>query len=75
MNNAQTAYIIKKRCKEKGVSVKALLEVCKIRKGLIYDLEKRDKVPAVDLLEKIAICLDCSVDYLIGRTDNPKVNI
>jgi len=74
MDVAQSAEIIKKRCNEKNISVKALLEECEIRKGLIYDMEKRLKSPGAELLEKIAIRLDCSVDYLIGRTDNPEVN-
>lgn len=29
---------------------------------------------ASDSLAKIADYLDCSVDYLLGRTDNPEVN-
>ena len=27
-----------------------------------------------DSLARIADCLDCSVDYLLGRTENPAVN-
>ncbi len=30
--------------------------------------------PKSENLAKIADCLDCSVDYLLGRTDNPEVN-
>ena len=74
MNNAQTAEIIRKRCADKKISVKALLEECEIRKGLIYDLEKRDRGPLAETLEKIAVRLDCSVDYLMGRTGNPDIN-
>ncbi|UQA28483.1 helix-turn-helix domain-containing protein [Flavonifractor plautii] len=29
---------------------------------------------AADSLARIADYLDCSVDYLLGRTDNPEVN-
>lgn len=29
---------------------------------------------AFDSLAKIADYLDCSVDYLLGRTDNPEIN-
>lgn len=29
---------------------------------------------ALDSLAKIADYLDCSVDYLLGRTDNPEIN-
>ena len=74
MDNAQTALLIKKRCKIKSIPVGDLLLRCNIRKGLIYDMEKRDKTPSAAVLEKIAVELDCSVDYLLGRTDNPEVN-
>jgi len=50
-----------------------LLE-CGIYKSLIYDLEKRDRTPSAEVLEKIADYLDCSVDYLLVRTDRPDIN-
>ena len=74
MTNAQTAAIIKATCKSKGTSVSALLQKCEIRKSLIYDMEKRDWTPSAETLERIADYLDCSVDYLLGRTDVPEVN-
>ena len=74
MDNVVLAKIIKDRCKEKGISVLRLLENCNIRKSLIYDLEKRDFTPSADTVERIAVYLDCSVDYLLGRTDKPEVN-
>lgn len=74
MNNAQSASIIKSLCKSKGVSVSTLLLHCDIRKSLMYDMEKRDYTPSSEILEKIADYLDCSVDYLLGRTDKPEVN-
>jgi len=74
MNNLQVAERIKKRCADKKISVKTLLEECGLNKGVIYEMTGRNKTPIADTLEKIAIRLDCSVDYLIGRTDNPEVN-
>ena len=74
MKNAQMALIIKTTCKNKGKSVAQMLSDCNIRKSLIYDLEKRDWTPSVSLVEQIADYLDCSVDYLLGRTDKPEVN-
>ena len=73
MNNTHTAQLIKLLCKNKNISVSRLLEECNIRKSLIYDLEKRDYTPSAEVLEKIADYLDCSVDYLLGRTDCPEV--
>lgn len=74
MDNAHTAQIIKSTCKSKGISVTSLLVECKIRKSLIYDLEKRNWTPSAELIECVADYLDCSVDYLLGRTDNPEIN-
>ncbi len=74
MNHAATAKIIKERCKSLNVAVSHLLSECDIRKSLIYDLEVRNFTPSAEVLEKIADYLDCSVDYLLGRTDKPEVN-
>ena len=74
MENARTSEIIKARCKERGISVAVILRECGIYKSLIYDLEKRDRTPSAEVLEKIADSLDCSVDYLLGRTDMPDIN-
>ncbi len=35
---------------------------------------KNGAIPNGEALAKIADYLDCSVDYLLGRTDNPEVN-
>lgn len=74
MNHTQTAQIIKDLCKMKSVTITKLLLECEIRKSLIYDLEKRNWSPSVEIFERIADYLDCSVDYLLGRTDDPKVH-
>ena len=55
-----TAYRI---AKETGIS-----------QGLMAEYHRGEKVPAVNNLIKIADYLDCSVDYLLGRTDNSDVN-
>lgn len=71
MNNIQLANTIKLLCKDKKLTVKSLLENCKINRNFMYDLEKKAQAPSADKLEAIADYLDCSVDYLLGRTDNP----
>lgn len=65
---------IKDLCKEKRITVKSLLETTGISRSFIYDLEKGRSVPSADKFERIADYLDCSVDYLLGRTDVPEVN-
>ena len=72
MDNIQFAKKIKQLCKENKITVKVLLEHCGISKSFIYELEKRGRVPLTDKLELIADYLEVSVDYLLGRTDNPQ---
>ena len=74
MENAHIAYKIKLLCKLRGITISELLFKCNITKSFIYDLEKRSTSPSCDKLSRIADYLDCSVDYLLGRTDNPEVN-
>ncbi|RKI37786.1 XRE family transcriptional regulator [bacterium D16-51] len=74
MNNVQFVSTIKLLCKAKGITVSTLLVKCSLRKSLIYDVEKRNAKPSIEIVESIADYLDCSVDYLLGRTDNPEIN-
>lgn len=70
MDNAQVAKKIKILCSEKGVSVAKMLNESHVTKGIIHDLEVRDRTPSTATLLKIANYFDCSVDYLLGRTNN-----
>ena len=72
MNSAQVASNIKRLCNAISIPINQMLNDCGIRKGLIYDMEKRNTIPSTEILEKIADYLDCSVDYLLGRTDIKK---
>lgn len=74
MNHLQTAQIIKQLCQRKSIPVSQLLSECHIRKSFIYDLEKRQFTPSTETIEQIANYFDVSIDYLVGRTDNPKIN-
>jgi len=74
VNVAVIANMVRARCKEKGVSVKATLEAANVDKGFIYDTEKRGCVPLIETVGALADVLDCSIDYLVGRTDNSEVN-
>lgn len=75
MNNAQSASIIKNLCKTKSITVSSLLNACQIRKGLIYDMEKRNRTPSAETFEQIADYFDCSVDYLLGRTNTQELEL
>ena len=66
MNNAQVAERIKLKCKEKNISIAAMLRACDLSSTMIYEMERRNKTPRLDNMAKIAVFLDCSLDYLAG---------
>lgn len=59
--------------KQQKLSKNKLLINAELNKS-VFDNMKKGQIPSVDKLHKIADYLDCSVDYLLGRTDNPKIN-
>ena len=71
-NSKQTADCIKQLAKEKHIAVNAMLIACDINKDALYTMQSKGFYPRVEALTKIADYLDCSVDYLLGRTDNPQ---
>lgn len=73
-NPQEISSIIKSSVQCKNLTVKKLLEDCQINKGFIYDLEHKETYPSCDKISRIADYLDCSIDYLMGRTDNPDIN-
>ncbi|MDO5399157.1 MAG: helix-turn-helix transcriptional regulator, partial [bacterium] len=52
------------------VTNKALSTAIGVSSGNISDWKSGKSKPNVDAITKIADYLDCSVDYLLGRTDN-----
>lgn len=71
MNNAQLINNIKLICKQKSIPLGTMLESCNLSKGFIYDVEKRDRTPSIDKISAISEYLGVSVDYLLGRVDEP----
>lgn len=69
-NSADVAARIKTLAKLKKITVKQLL----VDAGLSYNMitMMRTSMPKADNLAKLADYLDCSVDYLLGRTDDPQ---
>ena len=71
-NSQEVAQSIKKMSKDKNITIKKLLE--DVGLGFNTMSNMKTSMPKADNLAKIADYLDCSVDYLLGRTDNPEIN-
>lgn len=61
---------IKKMCDVKNISPHMLGKESGVGKDIITNMNK-GSLPSCDKLAKIADYLDISVDYLLGRTDEP----
>ncbi len=72
-NSPYVAKRIKAFAKVKGISLKDLLIACSLGSNTFSHM-LHGRSMAFDSLARIADYLDCSVDYLLGRTDNPEVN-
>lgn len=62
------------RLKEKGITASKLSAETGISTGNISDWKSGRSLPTAVKLDIIADYLDCSIDYLLGRTDIPEVN-
>lgn len=70
-NSANVAERIKIIAKARNISIKQLME--EVGLGLNTMANMKTSMPKSDNLAKIADRLNCSVDYLLGRTDNPTI--
>ena len=64
---------IKTRAKQQGIVLKEMLTALNLGSNTMSNM-RHNRMIAADSLARIADYLDCSVDYLLGRTDNPEVN-
>lgn len=62
---------IREVAKSKNIKLKDMLDACDLGKNAMSHLDN-GKSLAHDSLAKIADYLDVSVDYLLGRTDDPQ---
>lgn len=72
-NEQETAFIIKQTAKTKNITIKQLLENCNLSINTVSELSKGKRMSYISFA-KIAEALDCSMDYLMGRTDSPTVS-
>ena len=59
----------------KGKKPNAIREDILVSSSVISKWKKGECLPNGETLKRIADYLDCSVDYLLGRTDNPKSHL
>ena len=70
----EIAERIKLYAREKNMTVKSLLKDAGVGEKMVSNMSgKNGSYPQSDKIAQIAKILDCSVDYLLGRTDNPNV--
>ncbi len=75
MNNAeQISALIKQRAKLQKIALKSMLSELGLGVNIISQFAQGREMSYLNLA-KIADYLDCSVDYLLGRTDNPQAHI
>lgn len=63
---------IKILAKKQNLSLKNMFSTIGLGQNTMANL--KTSMPKADNLAKIADYLSCSVDYLLGRTDNPEIN-
>lgn len=71
--SSEVADTIKHIAKSNEISMKEVLD--KAGLGFNTMANMKTSMPKADNLAKIADVLNCSVDYLLGRTDNPNSHL
>ena len=64
-----TKQRIKELAKQRKVNMESVLETCELGVNAIRQINDKKGMASFSLA-KIADCLECSVDYLLGRSDN-----
>ena len=72
-NSLEIADRIKKRVKQQGKTMGDMLSSCGLGINTVSKMAKGTDILTQNFA-RIADYLDCSVDYLLGRTDKPEIN-
>ncbi|CYU69191.1 helix-turn-helix transcriptional regulator [Streptococcus suis] len=62
---------IKELCKKRGITIGVLEEKLGLSRNSIYTI--KNKKPSAERIQLIADYFNVSTDYLLGRTDNPRI--
>jgi len=60
--------------KQNNMSLQAVADIVGVTNQSISLLEKGKRSPSFEVLCSLADYFDVSIDYLVGRTDNPAIN-
>lgn len=71
-NSQKLTQNIKSQAKEKNINLRDMLIACNLGINAINQISDKKGI-SVFSIAKIADHLNCSVDYLLGRTDNPQI--
>lgn len=74
-NPQELAITIKEISKYKNIKIRQMLNDCNLSVNTLSSMQSGGYYPRLEAITKIADYLDCSVDYLLGRTDNPQEEI
>lgn len=75
MDSAFTVTRIQQRVKEKGMKMGFVCAQLGVRATYFTDCKSKNLKVSEDVLRKVAILLDTSVEYLTGETSDPKFNL
>ena len=73
-NSKEVATTIKSLAKSKKIAIGKMLSDCDISKNTLSSMQSGGYLPRVENIVRMADYLGCSVDFLLGRTDNPEIN-
>ncbi|MDE5792423.1 MAG: helix-turn-helix transcriptional regulator [Oscillospiraceae bacterium] len=73
-NSQEIAITIKQIAKSRKIAIGRMLTDCGLSVNTLSSMQSGGFFPRLEAITKIADYLDCSVDYLLGRTDVPNVN-
>lgn len=72
-NSQEIANRIKSMAKQQNKTIGEVLSACELGINTVSKISNGSDILTLNFA-RIADYLDCSVDYLLGRTDNPEVN-
>lgn len=71
----ETVTRIKETARKKGIKISDMLSQCDLSISTLSSMNKRGSWLQANSLAKIADCLEVSVDYLLGRTETPDIDL